>query len=76
MKATIELDESVMAQLERLRKEQGTSLSQLIADLLNQALKQRPVPDENDHAPRWISREMHARVDIADRDAVWAAMER
>ena len=74
MRTTFDIDRTVLAELKRLQREQGKSLGRLISDLLARALREPKAP-----APpppvRWISQAMGARVDLADKEAVWAAME-
>ncbi len=74
MRTTVDIDRPVLAELKRLQREQGKSLGRLISDLLARALREQKTAS----APppvRWISQPMGARVDLADKDALYAAME-
>lgn len=73
MKTTLNIDASVMAQLKREAARQGRTMSDLVESalrLLLQAPKSRsPLPP----LPSFKSR--GALVDVADRDALYQAME-
>jgi hypothetical protein len=75
-RTTINIDGPVMRDLKRLQKREGKSLGRLISELLGDAIGRRrrhPAP-----RPRftWISRPMHARIDLSDKDAVYAELDR
>lgn len=46
-----------------------------MSDLLAQAIGERKSAKAPSRSIRWISKEMGARVDVADAEAVYAAME-
>ena len=75
MRTTIDIDDPVLKEVKALQKKGGQSLGRLVSDLLAQALRARKRPALKRSAPKWISKPMHARVDLADKDAVYAAME-
>ena len=77
MRTTVDIDDPILKDLKKIQKKQGKSLGRLISDLLAQALAENRTPKASDMpAPRWISKEMGARVDLADPEAIYAAMER
>lgn len=73
-RTTIDIDAVVLRQLnERKRREQKT-LGQLVSELLASALRE----EEEASTPRpleWVSRPMHARVDLEDKEALRRALE-
>ena len=75
MRTTIDIDDPVLKEVKARQKKGRQSLGRLVSELLAQALhlRQRPLPKRS--TPEWISKPMHARVDLADKDAVYAAME-
>ena len=75
MRTTVDIDRPVLAELKRLQREQGKSLGRLISDLLARALRERKTASAAAPRVRWISQAMGARVDLADKDAVYAAMQ-
>jgi len=75
MRTTLDIDEPILKDLKRLRKAQGRPMGRIVSDLLAQALA--TAGDEIRETPfRWHARPMGARVDLADHDAVYDAMER
>ncbi len=76
MRTTIDIDDPILKDLKRLQRREGKSLGRLVSDLLARSLADARASSPPD-APslRWISRSMRARVDLADRDAVWRAMD-
>lgn len=69
MRTTLDIDDSVLRQLKEHQRGRGESLGALASELLAKALadattEQAPQPLE------WVSRPMHARVDLEDREAV------
>ena len=77
MRTTVDIDDPILKDLKKIQKKQGKSLGRLISDLLAQALGESKAPKASaTPAPRWISKAMGARVDLADPEALYAAMER
>ncbi len=76
-RTTVNLDASVLQELRRMKQKEGISLGRLISKLLAEALsrrkERRPVA-----SPRfaWGTRRMDARVDLTDKEAVRAALDR
>ena len=75
MRTTVDLDAPVLRELKRLQRIERKSLGRLISDLLVLALSARKGPTSR-RSFRWISRPMGARVDLRDRDAVYAVLDR
>lgn len=76
MRTTIDLDEPVLRELKRVQKVEGKSLGRLVSELLAQALSARKVKATARPLLHWISQPMGPRVELADKDAVYALMER
>jgi hypothetical protein len=76
MRTTIDIDDPILKDLRRLQRREGKSLGRLVSDLLAQslatALRDRPAPP----AFQWSARPMGARVDLADKQALLDAMDR
>lgn len=76
MRTTIDIEGPVLAELKALGRREGKSLGRLVSDLLAAALAGRRRGREHAAKPiRWVAKPMQARVDLADRDAVFDAME-
>ena len=75
MRTTVDIDDPVLKDLKKIQQKEGKSLGRLISDLLAQALGERKSPKVPAKPARWISKEMGARVDLADSEALYAVME-
>lgn len=74
MRTTLDIDAPILKELKRLQKKAGKSLGTLASELLAQALAARGKPKAT--APfKWTSRPMGAKVDLADKDALYRAMD-
>jgi len=77
MRTTIDIDTPLLDELRTLGQQEGKSLGRLVSDLLATALATRRSRGNRRGAEalEWTARPMHARVDLADRDALFDAME-
>lgn len=75
-RTTVDIDAPLLRDLKRLQRREGLSLGRLVSALLAEALGQRRTPLHDPPTFEWHSRPMAARVDLADKDAVQAALER
>ena len=73
MKTTLNIDDTVMARLRREAARTGRTMSELVETALRRLLERRP--DAVDLPPLPVFRSGGALVDIADRDALYRAME-
>jgi hypothetical protein len=72
---TVDIDAPILRDLERLQKREGKSPGRLISDLLADALARQRASRSQPVPFRWASRSMRARVDLSDKDALYAALE-
>ncbi len=72
MKTTLNIDDSVMVQLKREAARQGRTMSELVESALRRLLRPRKDPRELRPLPTFKSGTL---VDVADRDALYHAME-
>jgi hypothetical protein len=75
-RTTLNIDTTVLRDLKRLQQVRRTSLGRLVSDLLAEALA--PRKSKGDAArPRfqWVAKPMGARVDLSDKDALYAALD-
>ncbi len=63
-----------MRDLKRLQKKEGKPLGRIVSDLIAQALAAQPKASAH-HLLPWISRDMAARVDLTDKEALRAALD-
>lgn len=75
-RTTIDIDTPILKEIKSLQKREHRSLGQLISQLLAEALVQRKhsQPD-SDLQWAWVSQPMKARVDLTDKDAVYAILD-
>ena len=73
MKTTLIIDDQVMAQLKREAIRQGKTMSELVETALRQLLRAQRAPRELRELPTF--RSGGALVDVADRDALYRAMD-
>ena len=75
MRTTVDIDDPILKDLKKIQQKEGKSLGRMISDLLAKAIAERKSPKASARPARWISKAMGARVDLADREALYAAME-
>jgi len=73
MKTTLTIDDSVMARLRRESARTGRTMSELVETALRRLLQSKP--DAVKLAPLPSFNSGGAKVDIADREALYRAME-
>ncbi|MGH7948168.1 MAG: hypothetical protein ACREQF_02965 [Candidatus Binataceae bacterium] len=73
MKTTLNIDDTVMARLKREAVRQGRTMSELVESALRSSFKVNRTRDPLPPLPTFDSG--GALVDIADRDALYQAME-
>lgn len=74
MRTTIDLDDDILRALKRRQREERKTLGQLASELLAQALAAAEPPPNVDI--RWSTADLRPRVDLDDKDAVWAILDR
>jgi len=75
MRTTIDIDDPILKEVKKLGKTEGKSLGRMISDLLAQALQRRKTSGRPSEQPRWISRNMSARINLDDKEALYAALD-
>jgi len=75
MRTTVDIDAPILKDLKRIKQKEGKSLGRLISDLLALSLGERKSTKAPAKATPWISKAMGVRIDLADREALYAAME-
>ena len=73
MKTTLNVDDTVMAQLKREAARQGRTMSELVETALRNLFRAQKTPA--DLPPMPVFHSGGTLVDIADRDALYQAME-
>jgi hypothetical protein len=72
MRTTIDLDDDILRALKQRQRAERKTLGQLVSELLARALADEPreVLDI-----RWATADLRPRVDLDDKDAVWAVLD-
>jgi len=76
MRTTVDIADPVLKDLKKIQQKERKSLGRLISDLLAQALGERKAARTPAKPAQWISKPMGARIDLADHEALYIAMER
>ena len=74
-RTTIDIAAPILKELKALQRENGRPLGQIVSQLLAEALSRRTAA-RKPREFRWISKPMRALVDIADKEALHAALDR
>lgn len=75
-RTTIDIDGSVLAELKSRQAHEARSLGAIASELLARALAETATPAAVLPPLNWPAKDMRARVDIADRDAVQDILDR
>ena len=74
MRTTLDIDDPVLREVKAIHEREGRSMGAVVSELLAEALAGRRSPRTRPSF-RWISRDMKALVDLADKEAVYAALD-
>jgi hypothetical protein len=74
MRTTLDIDDPILREVKAIHEREGRSMGSVVSELLAEALARRR-PSRSRPPFRWISRPMGALVDLADKDAVYAALD-
>ncbi len=75
MRTTVDIEAPVLREVRELRKREGGTLGELVTRLLAEALARRPKKPTSP-AFAWTAKPMGALVDLADKDVVYAILDR
>ena len=73
-RTTLDIDASVLRELKRRKQHEKKTLGELASELLAKALAEE-VADEHPVPLNWTSRALGLKVDLEDKDAVWAILD-
>lgn len=74
MRTTVDIDDPILREVKAIHEKEGRSMGALVSELLADALARRQVARARP-AFRWTSRPMKTLVDLADKEAVHAALD-
>jgi len=73
---TLDLDPQVLETLRQLQSRERKPIGRLASDLLTEALALHGSPNRSPRPFRWSSGDLEARVDLADKEALYAKLDR
>lgn len=76
MRTTLDLEKPVLDELKRLQKEEKIPLGKIASRLLAESLAEKRAMEKKRPAFKWVSANMGAKVDIADKDALYRELDR
>jgi hypothetical protein len=71
-RTTLDIDASVLRELKKRQRRERKPMGQLVSELLAQAIA---ADDEAAPPFQWVVKDLRPRVDLADKDAVWAILD-
>jgi hypothetical protein len=75
MRTTLDIETPILREIRRIMQREARSMGGVVSELLAEALARRPRRPTAAARLEWIARPMRARVDLADKDAVHAALD-
>jgi hypothetical protein len=73
-RTTLDIDSPILDEVKRLQKRDGRSLGGLVSELLGEALARRS-RDAEPETLEWTAQAMRARIDLTDKDALYALLD-
>jgi hypothetical protein len=75
MRTTLDIDDPILREVKAIHEREGRSMGAVVSELLAEALARRR--SSRARPPfRWASRDMKSLVDLADKEALYAALDR
>jgi hypothetical protein len=74
MRTTLDIDDPILREVKAIHEREGRSIGAVVSELLAEALARRR-PSRARPPFRWTSRPMKSLVDLADKEAVHAALD-
>ena len=74
MRTTLDIDDPILREVKAIHEREGRSIGAVVSELLAEALARRR-PARARPSFRWTSRSMKPRIDPADKEAVYAALD-
>jgi hypothetical protein len=74
MRTTLDIDDPILREVKAIHEQEGRSMGAVVSALLADALARRRASRRRP-AFQWTSRPMKALIDLADKDAVYSALD-
>lgn len=74
-RTTINIDDPIFKEIKSMQKKEVRSIDKIVSQLLAEAVTHRKTPAATPKLD-WVSRPMHPRLDLADKEAIYATLDR
>ena len=74
MRTTLDIDAPILREVKAIHEKEGRSMGAIVSELLAEALARRR-PSRARPSFRWTSRAMKSLIDLAGKEAVYAALD-
>ena len=74
-RTTIDIDAPVLREIKNLQKKEGQSMGKIVSRLLVQALARGETAEQAPNL-KWVSQPMHPRLDLSDKEAIYAVLDK
>ncbi|HUO85127.1 MAG TPA: hypothetical protein VM534_08440 [Thermoanaerobaculia bacterium] len=74
-RTTLDIDDPVLQEIREIQKREGGSLGKVVSRLLADAVASGRRKGERSSGFRWHSQAMNARIDLRDKDALFALLD-
>ncbi|HUO86187.1 MAG TPA: antitoxin [Thermoanaerobaculia bacterium] len=74
MRTTVDIADPVLADVREEQEREGKSLGQVVSELLAEGIAQRRAGGVRREL-RWVARDLRARIDIRDKETLWAVLD-
>ena len=75
MRTTLDIDDPILREVKAIHEKEGRSIGAVVSELLADALARRRRGPRTRPALRWVSRPLKPRVNLADKEAVYAVLD-
>ena len=75
MRTTLDIDAPVLADLKRIGQARHIPMGRLVSEMLGRVLREATPSHSARAAFVWIDKPMNAKVDLADRESMYEAMD-
>lgn len=78
MRTTVDIVDPVLVEVRHEQEREGKTLGQVVSELLAEALAARShrAKDVRPQKLRWVAKDLGCRIDLRDKDALWALLDR
>lgn len=77
MRTTVDIADPVLEDVRRLQERQGGTLGAVVTELLAEGLAVRKRRNRDEARPQlaWTAKDLGARVDLRDKEALWRVLD-